>query len=233
MLEPAKIKPLKSIEEVFESEVKFWNVPEINLKYVDEEVLKDRIIPTSKLTAGNKKYRGENNIATMTFCPLYLMLMEKYGNGKSYEGFYMVKEPIFKDRFNFIVDPTNPYIEKFQGWLDLANFNVKFQGQFKLKLFSSFFLTEIIDRSLEAGLTKIWDEKYFENQLTFGKYEEVPPEKDTLTYSDIFPYFLILPIGFFIAFLAFLSEKFFGRMKAEKLKVKHKRKIWRRRPETR
>ncbi len=73
-----------------------------------------------------------------------------------------------------------------------------------------------MDRSHEFGLITYWEDHYTDRKKGEAKWsgcesfeEEEEEEKIYLYFNEIFPFFLILAVGFSIAFLALFGEIFY------------------------
>ena len=122
MLEPVKQIFFESVDEIFESDLKIMQsfkthqIYEDNPKY--QNVLKSNRI--HEINAKNefltRHAAKEMKFVMYTDCYERQMVVEIWGDGKSFNGYYLVKDPVSTARVNLIVDPTNPYMQKFQGY---------------------------------------------------------------------------------------------------------------------
>ncbi len=62
-----------------------------------------------------REFKRRNMIADFAECEIFQKLIETKGNGKTLSEFYLIKDPIYVKRLNLPVDPTSPYLERFQG----------------------------------------------------------------------------------------------------------------------
>lgn len=199
MLQPIQQKLLKSINELFDSEVKieffrdFNNLQKENPKY-QKAFAQGRVITLETSFEDDSVWTSEyikNNFASLQPCEHFKNLIKHQIDGKSWRGLYLIPEVAYTEVENFFTAPFHPYIEKFQ---------------------------ELMDRSLEAGLPIAWEQFHYEfiNKL-------YPPEitvkeiKQTkiLNFDTIAPFFSILVFGFSIALFALLCEVFYHDFLAE------------------
>jgi hypothetical protein len=180
-MEPAYIRKLKTIEEVFKSNLTIgYNVNPLDRDYggfLNETKFRNLY-----------ELKDEEDYETLNFlipCDL-IDLMQKYYYSKNYnfDTVYILKERFFIEFLYLDAGILNPYIEKFQ---------------------------ELMDLSFEAGLPKMWtnflNADMFEKVQWTQFYEDDKPS-DSLEFEQIFPIFGVLSIGFLISGFVLLLEIF-------------------------
>jgi hypothetical protein len=180
-MEPAYIRKLKTIEEVFKSNLTIgYNVNPLDRDYggfFNETKFRNLY-----------ELKEKEDYETLNFlipCDL-INFMQKYYYSKNYnfDTVYILKERFFIEFLCLDAGILNPYIEKFQ---------------------------ELMDLSFEAGLPKMWtnflNADMFEKVHWTQFYEDDIPS-DSLEFEQIFPIFRVLSIGFLIAGFVLLLEIF-------------------------
>jgi hypothetical protein len=114
-----------------------------------------------------------HNVALIMKCDLAEHSMTKY---ESLSNYYMLPEKILKHIEQLEASYLNPFIERFQHFMDL---------------------------SFEAGLPQAW-KLYDANRVKLEVHEHI--ESDILQFKDLFQVFHTLFIGYSLASLLFLGE---------------------------
>lgn len=189
MLKPIEVELLKSADELFKSDIKieFDKVVDLvheNNENYQEAVKQNRVgnfIPFSIAGYDFIKIVTEKNLAIVNHCIFKTKDVSVVIGPKKY---YQLPEPVYSHRFDFMIGPLSPYLDKFQ---------------------------EIMNIGFEVGLPIAWENfndifQSFINIKRTTKYES--EEKILLDFDSILPYLLVLAFGFSIAFLALLCEIF-------------------------
>lgn len=187
MLKPIKEKLLKSVDELFESNLKIdfdenlENLYSDNKKY-QKVVEQNRVQEVPYHIDDLTNYLFNENIAMLQDCKKQ-KVFQHFGSGKSHNNLYIIPQPVFIYRDDLTIAPLHPYFDKFQYLMDLC---------------------------FEAGLHRGWE--LFYDTFSFNYYQDLraenQDEKEILDFTSIFPFFLMLVFGFLIALFVFLCEIF-------------------------
>lgn len=190
MLNPLQIPLLKTVNEVFESDLNihdFWAVDQLydnNSKY--QKAKQDgrvRVYDVPYYTEKWPEYLIENHVVYYFPCKTMKMTIENEVEGAEWRGLYQISESIYSFPEDLLIRPLHPYIIKFQ---------------------------EIMDQTLEAGLHQAWEKTYFKLFRDFHFISrEKKPERDLLDFNLIAPFFLILAVGSIAALLTLFFEIFY------------------------
>jgi hypothetical protein len=188
MLKPVQQKFFKTRDELFSSDYNIQaSMSSLPLfpdnPYFQKAAKENRVIKTKAETLNDANYYLKHRMAYPKHCNYNRELIDYFGDGKSYQGFYQIPQVAITVHDSLMVAHFHPLIDKYQ---------------------------EIMDRSFEAGLPTVWETLFF---LTHREYQKVEKDikkenKKTLDFEAISPFFLILVFGFFIALFAFLCEIF-------------------------
>lgn len=192
MLQPVYEKPLKTIDELFQSNLKFerkyFNTFFNKENQDHQKIIQDDRIIDVDLSPYDEVWTAqiiENKIALNQPCDHFKNTINEFGDGKSYLGIYQIPEVAYIYPENLYVAPFHPFLDNFQNLMDL---------------------------SFEAGLPSAWKRFYFEfirNFYSDLKTKEKLGDKITLDFVDIGPFFLILIFGYMAAVLVILMEIFY------------------------
>ncbi len=199
MLHPLKRDFLKSVDQLFESEVNIHNNSILfgyyknNLKFLNamKEGRVKAFVPVGRFSKEIERLKREN-IAFVQSCEYFKNTIERRGDGRSWEGLYQISEPAFVIPKNLYVAPRHPNLSQFQKFMDFC---------------------------FQAGLLKFWEENFYHvlNEGVFPQHEE---EKTILDIHSIEPFLLILAFGFVAGFLTLLLEIFYHDFWSQILKAK-------------
>lgn len=190
MLKPIELKLLKTLDELFESDIRINYDLEMN--YIDEENEKfKKAIEEGRVgnfltvfkNSSIRKFIAERKTAYFDFCSFNRYVMN-YGDGKTFQGIYVIPEVVATIHYNFMVAPLSPYFDKFQSIMNIC---------------------------FEAGLHKAW-RIFYEIDFLLQNIKisrNIDQRKNTLDFKTIFPFFAILGIGFGISLLVLFCEIFY------------------------
>lgn len=126
---------------------------------------------------------SKNRTVIITSCSVIDHYMSgSHGKNSASQFYYVLPEKLFPHYLHFDVGFFSPYIDKLQ---------------------------ELMDRAFEAGLPQAW--KKLHNQFIYTVLSENPKmsgndEPKPLEFMDLYQIFMILPIGYALAFIAYLFE---------------------------
>lgn len=185
MLNPIRQDQLRSFDEVLDSNLKIFSgngldeIYRTNPKY--QKAKQDlRVLDLPYYKNWPAKVI-EMNLAHTQPCKIMKNRIENWGDGKSWEGLYLIPEKFMTTPEDLYVRPYHRFLGEFQKFMDL------------------FF---------EAGLPKLWEQEFFKNFNQGIKRIEKDKEKKFLDFEAIGPFFLILIVGFAAAFFTLLFEIF-------------------------
>lgn len=195
MLQPLQHKLLKTVDELFDSDVKIIENDFIHAIHIDnpkyQNALKNgRVVSFDLILDNFYEHYSKENMATVQFCKEFKDLIEK----EKIQGFYQITEVAYSLRHNLIILPFHPFIDKIQ---------------------------ELMDFSFEAGLPKAWENFY--NELykfpsNFSNERKNIEKKTFLDFDSILPFFLILAFGFSISLFALFCEIYYYNFAAHLIK---------------
>lgn len=190
MLDPIREKPLKTIDEVFDSDFKIaddggilYALHQDNPKF-QKAHKEQRIVDHPSLKSSNEHWTvrvEKGNLAIVQPCKLWKNYIVNRGDGKSCNGLYMIPEVLLSKPEDLYTRPYHPYLELFQ---------------------------RIMDHSFEIGLHQIWEDDFFKISNYEAEGKEKPEAKLFLDFASIGPFFLILAVGFATALLSLMCEVF-------------------------
>lgn len=192
MLQPLQEHLIKTVDELLDSEVKiekfvdYENVKRINPRYEqaekDNRVLEFHFNPS---VTDDWKYYTDNNVAANSHCDGIKNAIEHLGDGKSWNGLYLVPDVSHTVKNNLLIRPFHPYLDEFQ---------------------------RLIDVSIKVGLPKAWGRFYTQFVNKFYQKKSKKQEfvkEEILEFNDIVPFFVILAFGFSLAFFSLICEIFY------------------------
>lgn len=208
MLEPIRVPLLKTLNDLLDSDLKIehsWNLECLhgsNPNYLKAKREGRFINPALEY-----RFRDafKENYAFQVQCEKYKNFIARVGEYKIWNRLYLVPEPFDSMAVDLYTKPFHPYLDQLQ---------------------------QIMDQSFEAGLPVVWKSWYFLDILGYSGEKIQQFEKNTegvknnsLDFTLIAPFFLILFIGFVAAFIALLFEIFYHDFVSELSKEYFKRKF--------
>lgn len=179
------MRPFKSFNELIDSDVKIIrslfhdNFFSRNTNYWKK--IERGEFEMQRSQHDNEAFVKRFKLASLQYCKKSDFIIKYLGDGKSYEGFYLIPEVVLSGPEYLFCGFFNPYIEKFK---------------------------KIMDLSFEVGLPKAWDTLHNLAIMETLKRNLVEPEKIIVDLSAIAPVFCILASGLLLAFFALLCEIF-------------------------